>query len=162
MASIEAACQSDLQAIIVAAQLQGILTASVKVRMMPKVGETLDVVPLVLICPAGTLRPNKTEPFGFEGAVSNTYNEVILIVAGFSGDFVTDNALVQGWHEQVVKAVTYDTLGNFRVTLPNASTVYWLNVNAAPSYDRDLLNTENYVYMAVEIEIKSSEISSSG
>ncbi len=165
MASIEAACQTDLQAIIQAAQLSGIPNASVKVRVMPKIGETLDTVPAVLICPAGSLRPNKTEPFGFEGAVSNEYNEVIIIVKGFSGNYATtgDNAAVQGWHEQVVRAVQFNaTTGDFRVTLPNAPTVYWLNVDSAPSFDRDLLNTGKYVYLAVEVKIKSSEISTSG
>ena len=164
-ASIEAACQTDLQAIVIAAQLQGIADANVKVRVMPKVGETLDVTPCVMICPAGSLRPNKTTPFGFEGAVTNDYFEEIIIVKGFSGNYATngDNAQVQYWHEQVVKAVQFQTgTGDFRTTLPSAPTVYYLNVDSAPSFDRDLLNTGKYIYMVVEVQIKSSEISTSG
>ena len=126
--SVETLVQTDLQAILQAIGLAGFATASVGlIREQPKIGEVLDFpLPAVLICPHSAPPP---EGMSFEGSVSRTYVEEIIVVFGREGDGSSDQPATQLAYAECYNAVERNSDGSWRVKLPTATTVYDLRVS---------------------------------
>lgn len=152
MASIAAAIDSDLQSILQGVIFSGMDSDDVgKIRELPKVGETLDVLPCLLIVP----KANKSDPLGTEGSAGRVYVREIWIIDGHEGDFATDKPKRELWLEQAVNAIERSGT-NFRTTLPSVSSVWDIQIGQIPTLDRAKLN-QNYAYEGAEVSIFSSE-----
>lgn len=151
MASVAAAIDTDLKDILVALGLTGI-TSNIKIREAPKKGEDFDTVPLVIIAPFVGTRSN---PLGTEGSDNNTYRRDIWIIDGFEGDNETDQAKRELWHEQVHNAIERNGT-DWRTKLPSAPSVWDIQIEDAPTFDREMFKA-NYAVQRVHVAIQSSE-----
>jgi hypothetical protein len=152
--SVETAIQNDLAAILKALHLADMAAANVgRIREAPKVGERIDQLPCVLICPRGQKPP---EGLSFEGAIGIGYVEEVIVIDGREGDLATDQPKTQLWKEQCVSAVAKSSPTSWRTTLPNVPTVYDLRVGDIEGYDRTKLD-DNYAYLSFFVTVRSSE-----
>lgn len=143
----------DVQTILIAAGLSGIVPAEIKIREMPKVSEGLDHVPCVMICPYEDVG---TEPLDMEGTANRKPKVEICLIDASDGDFATDRKKRQKWHRQVLNAIEFNNDGSWRLELPNATTVWSIRPVKAPTFDRSKL-PEGYAYFGVVVEFWSNE-----
>jgi hypothetical protein len=151
MSDIESAIDSDVIDILAAVGLSGIDSANIKARELPKRDETIDAVPCVVVAPYGF----RVSPLGTEGSAGRNYTREICLIDGSEGDFATDQAKRQTWHQQVVNGIERNG-SEWRTTLPNAGTVWAIEIENAPTFDRSLL-AKNYAYQSVIVTFRSSE-----
>lgn len=153
---IEYAVLGDLKTIGQAAvSTSDVAAASHKIRELPKVGEVLDTLPCIIYCPHTALR---SSAMGFEsGSVLREYVEEVVVVFGREGDFASDQQQAMKVHEQLMRAFEVDpNTSTFRTTLPNVPTVWSVEIESAPNFDRSKLN-DNYAYLSVVVRLKSAE-----
>ncbi len=152
MASVSYQIQQAVQTILRAANLSGIDSAAIKIREMPKAGETLDPLPCVIISPYGK---RSDKPADFEGHRDRTYKIEIALIDGTEGDYATDQELYQGWQEDAADAIVMD--GDFsRNTLTAVPSVWEINVEDIAEFDRSSLAV-NYAYQSIVIRFESQE-----
>lgn len=151
--AIATAIDNDLKDILQAVTFTGIDTANVgKIRELPKVGESLDTVPCILIAPFGK---NRSDPLGTEGPSGRIYAREICLIDGHEGDYATDKPARELWMQQAINAIEKNG-SDHRVSLPSASSVWSVEIDEAPTFDRSKLN-QNYAYFGVVVIIRSSE-----
>lgn len=153
MASIGYAILTDIQAILQAVAYVGINTEEIKIRELPAVNETLDHVPCVCICPYHKI---DSAPMGMEGSAGRTYAVEVCLIDGSDGDYATDQEKRQTWHEQTLNAIDKMPDGQFRAELPNVPSVWHLEIQEAPTFDRSKLS-KLYSYQSVVVNFLSSE-----
>ena len=124
-----------------------------KIRELPKVGEDLDRVPCVLYTPNG---PVQSDAMAFDAASLRIYTIEVSIVAGREGDFGSLQKDTQAWHESLLRAIERTSDTDFRTSLPNTPTVWSVEIESAPEFDRTKLN-DNYAYLSIVVRLRSSE-----
>lgn len=142
----------EVQAILRAADLDGIEQQNIKVREMPKAGEELDVLPCVLISPYGDIDPDALD---MEGGAERAYTVEICLVDASNGDLASDRKKRQRWHSQTLNAIEKDG-DDWRLTLPSVPSVWSIQAVKAPTFDRSKL-PEGYAYFSVVVKFLSSE-----
>lgn len=124
-----------------------------KIRELPKIGESLDYVPSVLYTPHG---PTQSDAAAFDGTSGRIYSFEVCIVAGREGDFGSDQKSTQTLHEQLIRGIERTSDEDFRTELPNCPTVWSVEIDSAPTFDRSKLN-DNYAYLSVLVRVRSME-----
>lgn len=142
----------DLRAIGAAAVPQ-VTGADHKIRELPKIGESLDYVPSVLYTPYSAVQ---SEAAAMDASSSRTYLVEACIVAGREGDFGSNQRDTQTWHEQLLRGIERTSDEDFRTELPSCPTVWSVEIESAPVFDRSKLN-ENYAYLSVVVRVRSME-----
>lgn len=122
------------------------------IRELPKVSENIDLLPCVIYTPHG---PVQSDAMAFEGCSGRVYTEEVCLIDYRDGDAATDQQKTQTWHEQLLRAIEINN-GQFRTTLPNTPTVWSVEIETAPNFDRSKLN-ENYAYLSVVVRLRSAE-----
>lgn len=153
VAEEEDAILQDVQTILIAAQLAGIPVADFKIRELPKVGDTLDLVPCVLICSCDDLG---SEPLDMEGNANRAHRVQICLVDGHEGDFATDRKKRQKWRKQALNAIEFEADGSWRLSLPNVPSVWSIKPVKVKELDRAKL-AQNYAFFPMVVEFQSQE-----
>lgn len=153
VAEEEDAILEDVKSILQGVDFEDIDDERIKIRELPKVGETLDPVPAILIAPFGDLR---SEPEDMEGNATRIHTVQIVLVDAHEGDYATDRAKRQKWHKQVVNAIEKQVDGSWRLGLSNVPSVWDIRFLRAPTFDRGKL-AEGYAYLGVLVEFYSDE-----
>jgi hypothetical protein len=148
------AIRQDLQTIIRGLALDGITSANVKLRKLPKSLETIDPLPCVCIC-SGPMGFNR---LSFEaGQVDRIYTVDIVLIDANEGDYATDEDKQLRWQEQVIGALLIDpATSDVRFSLPSVATVWQLELDQATTFDRSKLS-ELYDYLGVRLRVHSHE-----
>jgi hypothetical protein len=142
--------QTALLNILQGATFPGLPSSSIKVRMLPKVGENLDTLPCILISPYGNI---DWFPLSFEGDVNRTYYVEVSLVAANNFDFASNQEQYEGWLEQAGRLVTPPNLDATTPSLPN---VWRIEMVSNPTFDRGRLN-QTYAYQSVLVKFDSQE-----
>ena len=154
MASIGYRILQDIQTIVQGLGLTGIDPGSIQIRELPRADDTVDLTPLIAICPAGVYA---SDPYGFEGQYNVPYGVEVCIIEATLGEYgvVTAQQKRQEWQETVVSGVLTDA-GDFRTSLPTATTVWDIRQNKSAVFDRSKLS-KLYSYSSVLFEVFSLE-----
>lgn len=112
-------------------------------RMLPRVDESLETMPCVLVCKSQT--PVRITPISFEDdvAIAKTYGVEIVTVAANNLDLVSNDAVYGGWQEKIQRAFQPQVI-------PGLDGVAGVELRPAPPYDRRLLN-QQYAYSGLEV-----------
>ncbi len=145
--------QTDIQTLLRSLSLTDLDPADIKVRSMPKVAETLDRTPCIIVAPYGSVR---NEPLDFEGNRTKTYQVEIAVVAKSFGDYQTNQPKYLGWIEQIDEVLTFEIPGTIRQTLPSLPNVYGITIEEEPTFDRTKLN-QQYAYQSLLLSVESQE-----
>lgn len=153
--SVSYAIQQECLRLLKAANpvFTGIPTDNMIIRKLPIAQETLTKLPAILIAPYGE---QEQEPYDFEGTVNNFYRIEICLVAPNSSDFASNQDMRQGWQEKVRRTILRDSSNYLRTKLTNAPTVWDMNEESTPTFDRSKLN-QMYDYLSVGIRFHSLE-----
>ena len=136
------ACQTTLQAVT----FTGLSPDNIRIRMLPKVGETLDVVPCILIAPGDVERKSVQ---GFENKVNKVYPVEVAIVAAVNRDFSTKLPILLEWRQQSDRALAGPLL-------TGAPTVWDTRMDYKVLFDRSLL-AKQYGYLSFTVRFTSCE-----
>lgn len=119
----------------------------VLIRKLPKLGETLDSAPVVLICP--TEQPEKIIDYATEGLVYVEYGVEIVIVAANNQDYLSNLDSYLNFRQQI-RLLFQGT------TLTGAPTVCDMDMIPEAPIDRALVAAD-YDYSAISVRFKSCE-----
>ncbi len=138
-----------IQSLIQGLDLSGLSDANVKVRKLPKVGESIDTLPCVLVSPGDS--PEDVERLSFEddSGVSVRYPADIVIVAAGNRDFSSNLDLYAGWRQSIRRLFQDDALDG-------VDRVFRVDIEPKPLYDRGLLN-QNYDYLGMSVWVTVAE-----
>ena len=80
----------------------------------------------------------------------------ICVVDASGGDLATDRKKRQKWHSQVLNAIEFESDGSWRLSLPNVPSVWSIQIEKTPTFDRSKLPS-GYVVVQVVVEFSSFE-----
>lgn len=125
----------------------GTTVLPVYLRKLPKIGEDLDAVPCVLICPSE--KPEVVEDAAGEGYVYVSYGVEIILVAAGNQDFAANLDFYLSARQQIRQLLQ----GVFLAGVPSA-----FNLEMVPEtpIDRGAVSA-NYDYSALSVRVHSSE-----
>ena len=153
MSSTPYAIREDLKTLMTSASLSGISASNIKIRMLPKIGETLDAVPSVLICETGEI---KSRAIDMEGHFNREYLNQIVIVDALEGDFATDEDAYKEWQSRAMNKIDKDQNGQARNSLPSVSGCWSVEIVGAATFDRSKLS-EHYAYQGIVVRVQVVE-----
>lgn len=151
--AIETLIDLALQKLLAAVSVSGLASDATVIRMLPKIGETIDKLPGQIISPYGDAQ---AEPASFEADVFATYDREITLVDAIDGDFATQMALYQTWKAAVMFVLRFMPDGEIRDGLDGCPSVWQIEILKAPTFDRNKL-ASNYAYFGIVVRIHSSE-----
>lgn len=132
--------------------LPGLTANSIKVRMMPKVGEVVDPLPCVIVAPVERI---PWEPMGFEGSINVPYGVEFAIVAASNQDYLANQETYEGWLEAIRGIV----LGDFIFLFTNAGvpSIWNAMIDSSVTFNRAGL-ARNYAYQSIYAVYSSKEV----
>lgn len=128
-------------------------TDNMLIRKLPIAQEQLTKLPAILIAPYGE---QEQEPMDFEGTVNNFYRIEICLVTPNGSDMASNQDLRQGWQEKARRTILRNLDNTLRTKLQNAPTVWDMNEEQTPTFDRAKLN-QLYDYLSLVIRFHSQE-----
>lgn len=140
MASVYESILTAAQSVLAVLPWDGGLTAdAIKVRALPHVGEQLDTLPCMLLCPYG---PYRAGPGGsFENTQDRVYGVEVALIAASNRDMQSGLGQYLSWHQQAVRALA-------ATKLDGVSSVWTSTVDASPVVDRAKFN-QQYGYLSL-------------
>ena len=126
-----------------------VATSNIKRRMLPKVSETLDSLPCILVAPGPG--GEQVEDFSFEDGVAKhvVYQVEVVVVAASNHDYATNEATYEDWRQTVRRAFQSHSLAG-------VPTVFQISLRPSPPFDRRLLN-EQYAYSGLVLLVHAAE-----
>lgn len=153
MAATAKLIDDDLQTLLRAATISGIVSAKIVVKEIVSINE--DIVPqppCILIVP---FKGKPSEPLGTEGSAGRTYWRQVVLIDGTEGDFETDKPARELRYEQARDAIERNGT-EWRTALPSVTTVWDIAIDETTTFDRSKL-PENWAVEWFAVKIQSSE-----
>ena len=146
-ASVYYSILAAVQSLVQKAATQFNPQPAVELRKLPKVGETLEVLPVLLVTPHP--QPEKDEPADTEGRRFVDYRIQVVHVAAGNRDFQSNLDLYLNWRQAVRRLFDAPLLAG-------ASQVYDTQVLPEVVIDRNLVNM-NYDYSGLSFLFRAIE-----
>ncbi len=153
MASVAYAIDTALQSMLRSAALDGITSASIKIRSLPKSGETLDATPLIVISAVGTI---DSAPFSMEGRIQRIYRRQVTVIDAMEGDYASRQDQHATWLELATQTIQKEPDGSLRSKLSGVPSVWLIMVERVDTFDRGKL-AEDYSYQGIIASFYSME-----
>jgi hypothetical protein len=129
-----------------------IASERILIRKLPVSSELEGRMPAICIARYGKVESRSLD---FEGDFERVYQFEVCIIEAAEGDYETDEAIHETWHEQMILAIQEDG-DNARVSLPNVPTAWKIEVDGAPTVDRSKLY-EGYSYQSAIVKVTTAE-----
>ena len=121
-------------------------------RKLPKVNETLDALPVIIVCPSQT--PEEIGDASFDNLVDVFYNVDIVFVAANNQDQSTNLDEWLEWRQQIRRA-----FGQPDSITSTVASIWDIEIRPMAPLDRTQINN-NYDYSGLTIRFKSQEVRS--
>lgn len=125
---------------------------TVAIRKLPKAGESLDTLPMIVVSPSET--PEEVRPLAFGGVFRIRYRVEITVIRSGNRNVIKGLDICLDWRQQIRKAL--QVTGAFE----DVDDVYDVDFTPEVVIDRNMVNS-NYDYSALGLVVTTAETAES-